>query len=180
MAGASRGLGEATVGVSSSRLGLPSFGPGNAVSVMEATYSPPPVQCGADHRRSSWSTRRSSENREAQFDTYCWLLGHPFSARAGASTGSARAFSAVSGVVPARTAALRAGIANEIPWCHGRLRVRAPPGRQHRGLLASGADGGGFLLAICPVEYQRAIRESLSEHAGSCRSSSAPSGPGSC
>ena len=41
MVGASRGLSEAMVGVPSSRPGLPSIGPGDAVSV-EATCSPSP------------------------------------------------------------------------------------------------------------------------------------------
>jgi D-glycero-alpha-D-manno-heptose-7-phosphate kinase len=31
------------------------------------------------------------------------------------------------------------------------------------GAKITGAGGGGFLLAICPVEYQRAVRESLSD-----------------
>ena len=30
----------------------------------------------------------------------------------------------------------------------------------------TGAGGGGFLLVICPPEHQRAVRESLNEHAG--------------
>ncbi len=54
MVDASRGLGEATASVSSSPRGLSSFGPRDAVSVTEATCSPPTaVHCKSDHRRSS-------------------------------------------------------------------------------------------------------------------------------
>ena len=40
MVGAPRGMSEAIVGVSSGQRGLPSFGPEDAVSVVEATCSP--------------------------------------------------------------------------------------------------------------------------------------------
>ena len=78
------------------------------------------------------------DHRRARFDTYSLLLRHRFSARPAVSNRSGRASSggtsAVYGVVPARAAVLRAGIAHELPWALGRHRVRAPPRRQHLGL----------------------------------------------
>jgi len=82
---ASRGLSEAMVGVSSSRLELPSFGPEDAVSVIEATCPPlrGPLRvgsCGSDHWRSVRVGLHDThqDHRGVRFDTHSWLLRHRF------------------------------------------------------------------------------------------------------
>ena len=48
------------------------------------------------------------------------------------------------------------------------------------GAKVTGAGGGGFLLVVCPIERQRAVRQQPLPRCGSCRSSSTGSAPGWC
>lgn len=85
MVGASRGLSEAMAGVSSSRAGPPSFGPEDAVSVVEATCSPHrgPLQVGSPAfvLLPGAGERRHNAHQDhwgARFDTRSWRLRHCF------------------------------------------------------------------------------------------------------
>lgn len=78
MVGASRGLGKDTVGVSFSRPGLPSLGPEDAVSVVEATCSPSGVPAGRTTGVRLGQHDVHQDHWAARVDTHSWLLRQHF------------------------------------------------------------------------------------------------------
>ena len=148
------------------------FGPGEEVVAEELgllrgrTAGPPAADHALLHRH---HPERGPDPGRAERER----RGHPAAARPAARPGRASPSSGCgSGDVDAIGAAMResweakrklaSGVSND----QIDVAVTRALDAGASGAKLTGAGGGGFLLVICPIERQRAVRESLRGHAG--------------